>query len=305
LWFEIQREIIESGRVSKFSAAVINQAGEPSEQEIIRVGTFNLISQGNYVQYIPATGKIIEPARQPNKRFLFSASKLSEAKGNQLTNFALDPTGGSVLASMLTLPTLYERIEQGGTTGYVITFIGLVGLLLSLERLKTLIFMRTKIYRQMQTPNQLSEDNPLGRILKVYDPKEKLDTETLELRLSEAILREGPMIDRGIPFIKIIAVIAPLLGLFGTVVGMILTFQDITLHGTGDPRTMAGGISQALITTVLGMAVAIPTLLFHSAVSTIARSILHILEEQSAGILSLNIESQLEHSTDDKIDRSI
>lgn len=292
LWFEIQREMTESAKVVRFQSEIIDKNGEQKEAEIIRVGTFNLIADGQYLQYIPITQKIVELAKQPDERYRFAAARLDDAPENQLANFAIDPTGGSVLSILLKEPTLSERLEYGGKTGLVLLFLGIVSFLLSMERILTLAITRTKIYQQAQRLNQLDMKNPLGRVLSVYDPKQKIDTETLELKLGEAILKEGPRVERFIPLLKIIAVIAPLLGLFGTVVGMIITFQDITLHGTGDPRTMASGISQALITTVMGMLVAIPTIVMHSVANSIAKSILQILQEQSAGILSLNIEQQ-------------
>ena len=131
-----------------------------------------------------------------------------------------------------------------------------------------------------------SDDNPLGRVLKVYEENKDVDVETLELKLGEAILGETPKLTRNVTLIQVISVVAPLMGLLGTVVGMILTFQQITLFGTGDPKIMAGGISQALITTVLGLVVAIPTVLLHTLVNGKAQGILHILEEQSAGIIA-------------------
>ena len=127
--------------------------------------------------------------------------------------------------------------------------------------------------------------------MQVYAKNKGVDAETLQLKLDEAILKEQPLINARIAFIKIISMVAPLLGLLGTVIGMIVTFQAITLFGTGDPKTMAGGISQALITTVLGLTVAIPTVLLHSIVDSRAKGILHVLTEQSAGMVAQHAES--------------
>jgi biopolymer transport protein ExbB len=137
--------------------------------------------------------------------------------------------------------------------------------------------------KKSSTPN---EDNPLGRVLKVYEENKDVDVETLELKLGEAILGETPKLTRNITLIQVISVVAVSLKKLGTVIGMILTFQAITLFGTGDPKTMAGGISTALMTTVLGLCVAIPTTLLHSIVATRSRSVIHVLEEQSAGIIA-------------------
>lgn len=178
---------------------------------------------------------------------------------------------------------------QGGYVGAVIILGGILGVLLALERLVTLYLVGAKVNAQKKTRTP-SDDNPLGRVLKVYDDNKNVDVETLELKLSEAILGETPSLTRNITLIQVISVVAPLLGLLGTVIGMILTFQAITLFGTGDPKTMAGGISTALMTTVLGLCVAIPTTLLHSIVATRSRSVLHVLEEQSAGIVAEHAE---------------
>jgi biopolymer transport protein ExbB len=195
-----------------------------------------------------------------------------------------------LLALQVQVPTIEERIHQGGTTGYVIIVLGIVALLLSIERFITLSLTGSKVNRQMSnsTPDG---GNPLGRVLKVYHENKDVDSETLQLKLDEAILKEQPAVNARIAFIRIISMVAPLLGLLGTVTGMIVTFQAITLFGTGDPKTMAGGISQALMTTVMGLCVAIPTVLLHSIVNSRAQTIMHVLTEQSAGLIAEHAES--------------
>jgi len=192
---------------------------------------------------------------------------------------------------LIQTPTLEERIQQGGNVGYVIIALAIVALLLSMERLITLYIVGGKVNAQMKqsTPDT---GNPLGRVLMVHDANKDVDTETLNLRLEEAILKETPKLNARIAFIKIISMVAPLLGLLGTVVGMILTFQAITLFGTGDPKTMAGGISQALMTTVMGLCVAIPTVLLHAIVQTRSNSIIHVLNERAAGLLAEQAEEK-------------
>jgi biopolymer transport protein ExbB len=130
----------------------------------------------------------------------------------------------------------------------------------------------------------------LGRVLAAYESNQGADTETVELKLSEAALKEMPGLTKGLLFIKVVAAVAPLMGLLGTVTGMIKTFQVITLYGAGDPKMMAGGISQALMTTVLGLVVAIPMVLLHTVVSGQSRKIINILQSQSAGIVARHSE---------------
>ena len=289
LWLELQQEMTESGKVSRFTAEVTKLDGSKSEQEVIRVGDYNLISDGEYLAYDLNTGLITELPKQPASRFVSSAGDLVDA-GRGFVPFALDPTRGQLLQLQIEVPTIEERVRQGGTPGFVIIILGIVALLLSIERFYTLNIIGKRVDDQIADPENADRNNPLGRILKVYQDNPEADSENLVLKLDEAILKEEPAINARIAFIKIISMVAPLLGLLGTVIGMIVTFQAITLFGTGDPKTMAGGISQALITTVLGLVVAIPTVLLHSIVSAKATSIKHILTEQSAGLIAQHSE---------------
>lgn len=290
LWSEVQREATESGKVSRFTTKVIKLNGEEAEQEVIRVGTFNLVSDGEYVVFDTDKRVVKELPRQPASRFVSSAGDL-QAATTGFVPFALDPTRGQLLALQIQVPTLEERVHQGGTPGYVIIFLGIIALLLAVERFITLSLTGSKVNRQMKNADTVDAGNPLGRVLKVYDDNKDVDSETLQLKLDEAILKEQPGINTRIAFIKIISMVAPLLGLLGTVIGMIVTFQAITLFGTGDPKTMAGGISQALITTVLGLVVAIPAVLLHAIVNSRAQGIMHILTEQSAGLIAEHAET--------------
>ena len=289
LWLELQHEMTESGKVSRFSAEVTKLDGSKSEQEVIRVGDYNLISNGEYVAYDLNTGLITELPKQPASRFVSSADDLQDASTG-FVPFALDPTRGQLLQLQIEVPTIEERVRQGGIPGYVIILLGIIALLLSIERFYNLNIIGKRVDDQIVDPENADGNNPLGRILQVYQDNPKVDAENLVLKLDEAILKEEPAINTRIAFIKIISMVAPLLGLLGTVIGMIVTFQAITLFGTGDPKTMAGGISQALITTVLGLVVAIPTVLLHSIVSAKATSIKHILTEQSAGLIAQHSE---------------
>jgi biopolymer transport protein ExbB len=289
LWFEIQREMTETGKITRFNAVVNKLDGEVAEQEVIRIGAYNLVSEGKYVTYDIDNNVIKELPAQPASRFVDSAAAVQNAQSGFVL-FGLDPTRGQLLELQIQIPTVEERIHQGGLVGYIIICIGVIALLLSIERFVTLTMTAGKVRAQTKnaTPNT---GNPLGRVLKVYTENKDVDPETLQLKLDEAILKEQPAINARIAFIKIISMVAPLLGLLGTVVGMIMTFQAITLFGTGDPKTMAGGISQALMTTVLGLCVAIPTVLLHSIVQSRSSSVMHILNEQSAGLIAEHAEN--------------
>ena len=288
LWFEMQREMTESGKITRFTANVNLLDGSVSEQEVVRVGAYSLISGGQYVTYDIDNKIIKELPVQPPARFENSAAELQGASSG-FTNFGIDPTKGTLLELQVQIPSIEERINQGGTPGYVIIGLGIIALLLSVERFATLTIIAGKVKSQIKSSIPTA-GNPLGRVLQIYDENKDVDPETLALKLDEAILKEQPAINARIAFIKIISMVAPLLGLLGTVIGMIVTFQAITLFGTGDPKTMANGISQALMTTVMGLCVAIPTVLLHSIVQSRSNVILHILNEQSAGLIAQHAE---------------
>lgn len=294
LWLELMNEMRESGKVVRFNRSVIMSNGDQRDIDLVRVGVFNLVGEGQYFQYSADTGSVAELPRQPQQaKFVDSAANLYEATSGKVV-FAVDPTRGQILSLLMDTPTFKEQVDQGGTVGYVIVALGVVSLILALWRLIALSLMSAKVSLQLKNAEP-NTNNPLGRVLKVAKDNEDTDRETLELKLSEAIFKERPALESGLAFLKIISVVAPLMGLLGTVTGMINTFQAITLFGTGDPKLMAGGISQALVTTVEGLVVAIPTVLLHTIVSGRSRKVMHILQEQSAGIIAERDESGASH----------
>jgi len=294
-WFELQREMNESGAVRRFPATIVKPDGSQEEAQVVRVGVFNVVSDsGRYLRFEPGTGTLSELPRQPARKFVSAAADLASASGG-VHPFGVDPTGpsgGTLLAALIAAPTLVERWHQGQQVGYVITALGIFGFLLAIMRLVQLTVMDAKVSAQLKS-DKARTDNPLGRVLAVHENNPGMDIETLELKLSEAVLRELPKIESGLTLLKIISTVAPLLGLLGTVTGMILTFQAITIFGAGDPKAMAGGISAALITTVLGLMVAIPVVLLHTFVAGRAKKIIQILEEETTGIIAEHTESSL------------
>jgi len=286
LWYELQWEMTETGRVARVSMPVINSAGEEKNQDVIRVGAFNLVSEGRYYQYVPETGRVVEFGRQPDGRYMAGAREIADSTGE--VDFSIDPTRGQLLALLVQAPDLRGRVAQGGIIGYLIISLGVIAFILAIYRLVSLTLTSHAIQHQLRNMDQPG-DNPLGRIAKVYQQDADWDTEALELKLGEAVLKEIPRINRGLGFLKIAAAVAPLMGLLGTVTGMIITFQAITLFGAGDPKLMAGGISQALVTTVLGLTVAIPTLLMHQLVQTRAKHISELLEQEAVALVAISV----------------
>ena len=289
VWYEIMREMKATGEVSRFTATVINVDGTQTECDVVRVGVYNAVCGNSYLEYVPTKGQYQFLARQPAGRYTSSAGRVSNADASSgYVSFSVDPSGpsgGALLANLVQNPSLLERINQGGIIGYIILAIGGITLLYAIYKYVMLYMMGREVEAQLAS-STLNSNNPLGRVLKVGASHMKETIDRLELKLAEAIMAERPSIERGISFVKIVSVVAPLAGLLGTVTGMIVTFQQITLFGTGDPKIMAGGISQALVTTVLGLVVAIPTTLAHSFLQSSARSVVDVLEEQATGIVA-------------------
>jgi biopolymer transport protein ExbB len=289
LWYELQREMVAGSEVVRFETEVIDLDGATTTCVVTRVGLYNAVCDGKYLEYVPSKGQYAFLPKQPDGKYTSTAKKLSNADAGEQVKFGVDPTGpagGSLLANLIQTPSLMERVNQGREVGYIIIIVGIFGIGIALWKLYTLYMMGLAVKKQAKAADKPSNDNPLGRVLQVGKDNLSKDIETLELKLAEAIMAERPAIERGINVVKIISVVAPLAGLLGTVTGMIVTFQQITLFGTGDPKIMAGGISQALVTTVLGLVVAIPTTLLHSFAASSSRGIINVLEEQSTGIVA-------------------
>lgn len=292
LWIALQTEMTESGKVAKFETEVVSLDGQTSVQQLTRVGTFNLMADSNYLIYNIDTLQVQPLGRPAEPHFLAAVKSFNQASPGTFTSLYLDPSKGSLLRLNTQKATLEDRYEAGGPVGYIITGVLGLGMLIFIVRFLGLTMTQIQMRGQLKNTSNPSKSNPLGRILTVYHANKDADVENLELKLDEAILRELPAIDRGITIIKILAAIAPLLGLLGTVVGMINTFQQITLFGTGDPKIMAGSISMALVTTAQGLIAALPLIFVHSLVSGQAKSVMNILDLQSAGIIAAHSEKE-------------
>ena len=293
LWYELQREINASGEVVKFNADVISTDGNVEKRDVVRVGNFNVVSDGQYLSYSPSRGMYSELPSQPAGRYTSSTSDIL-SENTFPVQFAVDPTGpqgGSLLQSLISMPSTAERMTLVGPVGFIIMTIGLLATALFIWRFRELWSMRSAVQAQAAS-DSLSDDNALGRILKIAEEDKNADTETLELKMAEQILKERPTIEGLNWVLKIVSVVAPLMGLFGTIIGMIETFTMITLFGTGDPKTMASGISVALVTTWLGLMVAIPTTFMYATVNNFAKGILGTIEESSTGMVAKRSEGK-------------
>ena len=291
-WFFMHQELTESGRVVSYTGDVTLPNGDTASRSITRIGAFNAVSDGEYLSYSGDIGHLQVLPRQPDTGIMASASALQGATSG-FTKVGIDPTGGvggQVLANLVNFPTVEEQVRNNsGVIGFIIIGVGIVGILLGFLRLLLLSLTSIKVRGQLKK-DKPAKNNPLGRVLMVAENNPTADTETLELKLGEAILQETPALESMLTLIKMIATIAPLGGLLGTVTGMIQVFQQITVYGAGDPTIMAGGISQALMTTVLGIVVAIPTIFMHTVVKSRSDNIIHILEEQATGMIAQKAE---------------
>jgi len=284
LWTMVLTEISESGKVVRFEATVIKPQGDEERQAVTRAGVFNAVSEGAFLRYLPATGKLVELSRQPASRYQSMASDL-EAATSGVAGMALAPSKGAILSLMVQSPDLGERVDQGGAIGYIILVLGAIGLLLAAQRGIGNLLARRAIDNHASGARR-NQKNPLGRLQKIAEEMEGDETEAIGVRLDEQLAAESSKLNRGLPTVAVLAAVSPLLGLLGTVTGMIETFQSITLFGTGDPKLMSGGISQALVTTQLGLAVAIPLVLFHSVLVGRANRLVERLGKYSSDLLT-------------------
>lgn len=291
LWFALQTEMTQSGKISKFTTEVTNLDGSKSTETVTRLGTFNLVSDNGYLTYNDEVGQVQPLPKQPAGYIAGAASDFFNTSSGYAGVY-LDPSRGGILSLETRKKTLEEFFHEGKEVGYAITVLLIIGCLIALERIVVLGSMSSKIKAQEKNLDTPNTNNPLGRLLQIYHDNKSVDAETLELKLDEGILRETPKVDRGVNLIKMFAAIAPLMGLLGTVIGMIMTFQTITLFGTGDPKIMAGNISLALVTTALGLICALPLILIHSIVAGKAKGVLQKLDEQSAGLIAAIAEKE-------------
>ena len=296
LWFEIQREMTESGQVVRFRTSIVDADGKPEDAEVVRIGGFIAMSDGRYLTYLPSVGSLSVLSRQPGSDLVRYARNLQAAKEGYV-EAAVDPSRGVLLSMIVQRPNVLERIQKGEAVGYVIIAVGIIGLLLALYQAVFLTRTRIAVTRQLGRLDQLKLDNPLGRVLASVkaDPANiEADAEVVELRISEAVLREVPSLERFQAFLRLAVAAGPLLGLVGTVIGMIITFQSITESGSSDPRLMANGIGQAMIATVLGLGIAVPLLFMNAGLASLSRQVVQILDEQSTGLLAESLERHRE-----------
>ena len=286
-WLTVLEDMTATGRVERIAVPVIGADGERQIQDVYRVGPFSAYTEQAFLTFSEGDNAFRALPKQPSG---LSQVKQWAGSSDAVVVLPMDPTRGSLIEQLQRKPSILDRLRQGGLVGWVIVALGVFGFLLAAWRLLGLMRVVRSVRVQMRNLSKPTTDNPLGRVLSVLGPNPQLsDLETLELKLDEAVMQEVPQLEKGQGLLKLLAAVAPLLGLLGTVTGMIITFQAITQSGGGDSRLMADGISQALVTTVEGLVVAIPLLFLHSILSARSKSVVQLLEQQCVGLLALHM----------------
>jgi biopolymer transport protein ExbB len=292
LWFELQREMVASGQVARYKARVVQPGGEAAEADVVRIGPFTASSGGKVLQYMPALQTLNVYPRQPPEEILAYVKNV-EAATEGYVQGVVDSSRGVLMSLYVERPTWGQRIEHGEGVNYVILAVGIIAFLAFVGQLVYLVFVRMRVTAQLKHLDKPVKDNPLGRVLLAFrgDASNiEQDADVAELRISEAVFREVPKLERFQPLLRLAVAAGPLLGLIGTVLGMIMTFQSITESGSSDPKLMANGIGAAMIATVLGLGIAIPLLFANALLTSLSRGVTQVIEEQAAGMLAESIE---------------
>jgi biopolymer transport protein ExbB len=287
MWLSMLEELDESRKISRFDTKVVQEDGMTKVQKVVRIGAYGAVSEGEFLTYSPESNLFEKLLKQPSYRYQKSADNFDDAvAGEDFVKVMVDPTRGQLLDMLTQKPDLIDRIRQGGVIGYIILTLGFIGLLIAIFRYVYLTILSVQISKQVEDLGNPSENNALGRIALAYLSAKDKQHEQKETLIEEAIMKEVPRVEKYNSLIKLLAAVSPLLGLLGTVTGMIITFQAITLFGTSDPKLMAGGISTALVTTVLGLSVAIPLLFAYTFIAAKTKQIIDTIEHQSIGLIA-------------------
>ena len=274
LWISYLDEIVSSGEVKTVEANIIDRDGESITGEIVRYGHFTTTYKNKFVTPVPELSGFELLQRQPERDVLKNLRKHQRSDDYRITS--IDPTRGFLLSLYLDKPGWIDRIAQGKSIGFIIILIGISGFVFSIY----------KIYQLREQEKEIIADNAKVKVDMENSIKDIASYESKENILDEFIINYTGKLEWGANWVKFFAAVAPLLGLLGTVIGMIETFQAITLFGTGDPKQMAGGISQALVTTMLGLIVAAPLLGLYTYISQKVSNLSQVLEEKASYLLA-------------------
>jgi biopolymer transport protein ExbB len=296
MWFELMEEMKAQGEVARYTTPVLQADGSTVDTEVVRVGAYTVYGNDEYLVYLSSEDKLSVLSRQPAESELMDAASamLANTSGSGYTPAVVDPAGGALLSLYVERPDWFERIEGGEKVNYLIIAVGVIGVLAAAFQYVYLIIAKLGVSAQLKRLSSPNKNNALGRmLLSVEGPDghaaDKESSEVVELRISEAVLREIPRLERFQSFLRLAVAAGPLLGLIGTVIGMIITFESITASGSSDPKLMAEGIGAAMIATVLGLGIAIPLLFINAGLVSLSKSVVHVLEEHSTTLLAKHL----------------
>ncbi len=286
----------KSAQVSLYQGRYFACDGQIENGDIVRIGGLGAVFRtGKTVGYLKANSdgrELVAIGGQPPRKALQGIKRfMTGAQGH----LPIDISGGAVFLQFTQGKSIMQWLESGGLLVWPILSIGAIAIFLAVERLIFFLRIRSDSGAILQNVTRLVQSNKIDSCLEYCERNKKFPTcqisagclqhigesrEVLENALEESLLKQAPRFERFLPTLSMFAAIAPLLGLLGTVTGMISTFQVINIFGTGDPKMMSGGISEALITTQVGLAVAIPILFLHHVFERRADNILADLEEK-------------------------
>lgn len=293
LWLALMVEMKLDSEVIRYTTPVLQEDGITSvPTEVVRIGSFGAIGDGQYLGYLPNANTLFKLTRQPPDRWMMNLARdiQRNTSGSGYVPAVVDASHGPLMGLYVDRPNFIERIENGEVVGYVIVAVGIIGVIVAVIQYLYLFYMKFAVAGQLKRINQPQKSNPLGRLLLSANETVGDRPEVVELRISEAVLREIPKLERFQAFLRLAVAAGPLLGLIGTVIGMIITFDSITASGSSDPKLMAQGIGQAMIATVLGLGIAIPLLFLNAGLVSLSRSVVNVLEEQSTRLLAQRLE---------------
>ncbi len=302
LWLHLMEEMHADSQVVRYTTPVLQEDGITSvPTDVVRIGSFGAIGGNKYLGYLAGDNTLAALTRQPAEGWIMNLAEdlQGSTQGTGYLPAVVDPSHGALLGLYVERPSYLERISEGEAVGWVIVAVGVIGVLVALVQYAYLVVTKAKVSAQLKRLNQPQKNNPLGRMLlsattSTGSPADNMP-EVVELRISEAVLREIPKLERFQAFLRLAVAAGPLLGLIGTVIGMIITFDSITASGSSDPKLMAEGIGQAMIATVLGLGIAIPLLFLNAGLVSLSRSVVNVLEEQSTRLLASRLEGVAHH----------
>lgn len=291
-------DIRDTGRTESGTAQIIDLEGRSVEQRLFRAGGFFLGYQnGDKGIFALPQGKLPPTSLLGSKR---ASAALSSWLSGQSEILPMDITGGTAFNAIQHKQGVDEWVKAGGVLLYPIIIAGLIGVLVALFKTihlfsqKKISAKRRKELSLLVTETSLGiycsiklRNSPAARVMYACLQSKDKGLDAIDSSMEEAILREQSRLERFLSGVGILASIAPLLGLLGTVTGMINTFQAITIYGTGDPRMMSTGISEALITTQAGLGVALPLLLAHHFLKRRVATLIADMEEAGWGMTAL------------------